>query len=666
MSNSNINIAGAYVVIEGRVEDRLLDWPDATFDACLCDPPYGLKFMGKSWDHGVPSVEIWREVFRVLKPGAFLMAFGGTRTYHRLTCAIEDAGFEIRDCLMWLYGSGFPKSLDISKEMDKQDKVRAKLRFVRWMQTTGIRAKEIDCKLKSKDLISHTSNFSVHFFNESQPALPTKEYWEVIVGICRERDIHPPEDIELYIDMRLYGSAKFRSREVVGYSRSSLGGTVAAGERDINFIEYHSSLDIAITAPLTCEASMWSGYGTALKPAWEPIILAMKPCEGTFAQNALTYGVAGLNIDGCRVGTQASPTAARRETARRTGNAPVHSRPAREAEAEGKIENRTTPEGYMTERPSEQLGRWPANLLLSHTSWCVEVGTRQVKGSKLDQVIERAKSESSSIGKQTDGHCTGYTDENGLETIPAFDCHPLCPVRLLDEQTNHLHSAGFEQSGGGQTNPQGSMFGIGKETSSQIRHADSGGASRFFYTAKVSTRERNLGGIDCRHPTLKPISLTSYLATLLLPPALPDSPLYSPPHSLRSLLTPFSGAGSEVIGGLIAGWDLCVGIEMEPEYVEWANARIAGAVAGELDKESAAYRSARERRGSTSAVSVSTSVDSSSAPRPRRRRSSSTSAIDAEALNSLGLDAEPEIIESMRVDEVAEVTETAEEVEDDA
>jgi DNA modification methylase len=103
----------------GDVASTLRRMRPNTFHGCLTDPPYGLSFMGKQWDKGVPSAETWAEVLRVLKPGSFLLAFGGTRTYHRLTCAIEDAGFEIRDCLMWLYGSGFPKSHDISKGIDK-------------------------------------------------------------------------------------------------------------------------------------------------------------------------------------------------------------------------------------------------------------------------------------------------------------------------------------------------------------------------------------------------------------------------------------------------------------------------------------------------------------------------------------------------------------------
>jgi site-specific DNA-methyltransferase (adenine-specific) len=106
-------------VHHGDCRDVLATLPDATIDACVTDPPYGLGFMGKGWDRGVPGVEFWAEVFRVLKPGAHVLAFGGTRTYHRLVCAIEDAGFEVRDCIFWTYGTGFPKSLDVSKAIDK-------------------------------------------------------------------------------------------------------------------------------------------------------------------------------------------------------------------------------------------------------------------------------------------------------------------------------------------------------------------------------------------------------------------------------------------------------------------------------------------------------------------------------------------------------------------
>src|SRR5438270_11694305 len=106
-------------LIHGDCLDVMPSLPQSSVDTVISDPPYGLSFMGKAWDHGVPGVPFWQAALRVAKPGAMLLAFGGTRTFHRLTCAIEDAGWEIRDCLMWLYGTGFPKSLDISKAIDK-------------------------------------------------------------------------------------------------------------------------------------------------------------------------------------------------------------------------------------------------------------------------------------------------------------------------------------------------------------------------------------------------------------------------------------------------------------------------------------------------------------------------------------------------------------------
>lgn len=221
-------------------------------DAIVTDPPYGLSFMGKGWDHGVPGVPYWVEALRVAKPGAFLFAFGGTRTHHRLMVAIEDAGWEIRDCMMWVYGSGFPKSANISKLID--DKLGA------------------------------------------------------------EREV---------IEAR------------TGPRPGNHGGSG----------HYGHGVDRSITAPATQAARLFDGYGTALKPAWEPIIVAMKPVEGTFANNALTHGLAGLNIDECRVAISDGATMARNNKPGDNGwknssgganNAALHGEPS---------------------------GRWPANLI---------------------------------------------------------------------------------------------------------------------------------------------------------------------------------------------------------------------------------------------------------------------------------------------------------------
>lgn len=187
---------------------RLKTFPDNSIDSVVTDPPYGLSFMNKKWDYDVPSVEIWREVLRVLKPGGHLLSFGGTRTYHRMVVNIEDAGFEIRDQIQWLYGSGFPKSHNISKGIDKKFKAKRE-----------------------------------------------------IVGTRKQHDIR-------------CNSYKDSKKE---------------------FIEN-------ITAPSTDLAKKWDGFGTALKPANEPIVLARKPLsEKTIVDNVLKWGTGGINIDGCRI-----------------------------------------------------------------------------------------------------------------------------------------------------------------------------------------------------------------------------------------------------------------------------------------------------------------------------------------------------------------------------
>jgi site-specific DNA-methyltransferase (adenine-specific) len=192
---------------------------DNSVDAVVTDPPYGLSFMGKKWDYDVPSVAIWAECLRVLKPGGHLLAFAGTRTQHRMAVRIEDAGFEIRDMIAWVYGSGFPKSLDVSKAIDK---------------------------------------------------------------------------------------AAGAEREVVG--SYTVGGTAAKGKhkgRAAAASDEGAAIgctkDLAITAPATPEAQQWAGWGTALKPALEPITMARKPLTGTVAANVLEHGTGALNVDGCRV-----------------------------------------------------------------------------------------------------------------------------------------------------------------------------------------------------------------------------------------------------------------------------------------------------------------------------------------------------------------------------
>ena len=209
----------------GDCREVMAGLADESVDAIVTDPPYELGFMGKSWDaSGIAyDLDVWRQALRVLKPGGHLLAFSGSRTYHRMVVAIEDAGFEIRDQIMWLYGSGFPKSHDVSKAIDRE---------------AGAERQVVGSKL----------------------GMP-------------------------------------------GYHLSGHDGGSAFGHGIGSSTVETRAASAAITAPATPEAERWSGWGTALKPAHEPIVVARKPFKGTVAQNVLAHGTGALNIEGCRVGT---------------------------------------------------------------------------------------------------------------------------------------------------------------------------------------------------------------------------------------------------------------------------------------------------------------------------------------------------------------------------
>ena len=294
--------------------------PDNFADSIVTDPPYGLSFMGRKWDYDVPSVEIWAECLRVLKPGGHLLAFAGTRTQHRMAVRIEDAGFEIRDMIAWVYGSGFPKSLDVSKALDKtggQSVAWFGPWFRKWREEKGVTQKQVAALFPSKTggLTGCVANWELGF------NMPTPDQFNLIRDTCGLP----------------FASVEEAEREVVGQERGTLLAVAPGQEND------RSATTLDITAPATDAARQWQGWGTALKPALEPITVARKPLEGTVAANVLAHGVGGLNIDGCRVGNDGGAKYA--PGAKRTESQP------------GAIG------AYASSPTVAGLGRWPANLI---------------------------------------------------------------------------------------------------------------------------------------------------------------------------------------------------------------------------------------------------------------------------------------------------------------
>lgn len=284
-------------------------------------------------------------------------------------------------------------------------------------------------------------------------------------------------------------------REVGGSSSTSCPDFPAPCKGHAETGRYSATVHALPTLPVTDLAKKWQGWGTALKPAWEPIILARKPLsEPNVAANVLRWGTGALNIDGARIeGT--NPSIARRETARRTGTTPTHDRPAREATAAGRMENRQNPETYMAEHPGEQLGRWPSNLLLNDES-----------AAMLDAQSGESQSPSS---------------------------RPRCP-----------------------DGPAKATWALGREGGVQVGHGDSGGASRFFFTAKADRVDRD----GSKHPTIKPTDLMGYLVRLVTPPG-------------GLVLDPFMGSGPTIWAAREYGFR-AIGIDRELEYVDDAVRRL--------------------------------------------------------------------------------------------
>lgn len=497
---------GDVTVYHGDCLDVLRGLPDASVDAVVTDPPYGLEFMGKEWDSysfapadmvkrfrpgwehaqsgaGIardPSTpqgrtgvsfhkrrstykcgrcgkrdafknrqqcggssdhdwqhewvdeqpvemlafqqwcQLWAaECLRVLRPGGHLLAFGGSRTYHRMACAIEDAGFEIRDSIHWTYGSGFPKSLDVSKAIDK---------------------------------------------------------------------------------------AAGATREVVdSYERKGRSGGILGAEVDIVR---------DITAPATDAARQWDGWGTALKPSHEPIVVARKPLVGTVAGNVLAHGTGAINVDACRVDMSDRD----REVIAKAGGfmRAGWDKPATPTYNMNSADNPMP----TVDAQAHSKGRWPANTILGHAPDC---------------------------------------DPDG-------GCGAGCPCAEMDAQSGVSRDGvavqrNFPAEG---SRYDASSYFIPKRPAPDVTYGGEGGASRFFpafyYTAKASSAERPRGD-GVAHPTVKPLDLMRWLVRLVTPPG-------------GVVLEPFAGSGTTAEACVVEGFR-CIAIEREADYLPLIEARLS-------------------------------------------------------------------------------------------
>lgn len=575
-------------VINGDCLDVLKTLPDNCIASIVTDPPAGINFMGKDWDdHGdIINFQnficgVFTEAIRVLKPGGHALVWALPRTSHHTTMGLERAGFEIRDIVSHHFGSGFPKSMDISKAIDQQgsryeffEQVREMLNVA--LKQSGRSIKQIN---EMMGFATSGSGMAEHWFaNITQQTLPTKEQWFKLKGI-----LHFPDSFDGVF-----------SRCISPNERPIIGKGKGAGTKG-NTFPLKSEYDI--TTSVSPEAKQWEGWGTALKPSCEFWILCRKPlAEKSIAENVLKYGTGGINIDESRVGysdnNKPIPQLAQGKTDIKTDNGMYGGNSYNESKTKSTI-------GGTLD------GRFPAHLVLSHSPDCKKIGKKQVKSD--GHWIAPSNGGLYELGVKNDGRDEGNKlAEDGYETVDEYVCVDGCPIKLMNEQSGKSKSTGGVGVGKLGNRIYGSYNGSTiSGTSGGL--GDEGGASRFFtnleydqffYCPKTNTEERNRGcdelptkqvaygnqqtaqlkrggkltpnagvgdgGVIApsrnHHPTVKPLKLMKWLIKLITPPK-------------GIVLDPFAGSGSTLVAAKEDNFNF-IGIEKEADYVEIAQARL--------------------------------------------------------------------------------------------
>ena len=479
-----------YVTLHhGDCIDVMRTMPDSSVDAIVTDPPYGLGFMGKKWDDLPPGLPWAAECLRVLKPGGHLLAFGGSRTWHRLAAAVEDAGFEMRDSIAWLYGQGFPKSHDVSKAIDK---------------------------------------------------------------------------------------AAGAEREVVGSDRNYGRSKLADGKTA--FGDYAGEWDI--TAPPTPDAEQWQGWGTALKPAFEPVVVGRKPLVGTVAANVLAHGAGALNIDACRIPGERVTTS-------------NGSRNAIYGDLSGNA-------GDAWE--SNPGGRWPTNVVLDDTQ-AAELGDKakffptflyEAKAPRKERptyyrptcecedawpthtpstaratsaTTAPASSSTSKSGSATTGDPSPTGTRSTTSTATRSTTTPTTsspsPLPITSASTPGARSATVTGGSRAESAVSSSQLGQPTGTSAAKGGRSTAGAARVTSHGWSATSVCGECGAPTRreaHATVKPLGLMRWLVRLVTPPG-------------GTVLEPFAGSGTTAEACVVEGFR-CIAVEREADYLPLITQRL--------------------------------------------------------------------------------------------